>query len=79
MFSYSMNFQAISIVGMFWEPVIKIMMSYWGGLVSLGLYEMANKLIVQTRSIIIEATKIVVPITAKNNAISQDLRPNLNL
>ena len=65
-----MNFQAISIVGMFWEPVIKIMMSYWGGLASLGLYEMANKLIVQTRSIIIEATKIVVPITAKNNAIS---------
>lgn len=69
MFSYSINFQAISIVGLFWEPVIKLMMSYWGGLASLGLYEMANKLIHQSRNIIVESTKIVVPISAKNNLL----------
>ena len=68
MFSYSVNFQAISIVGMLWEPIIKMMMSYWGGLASLGIYEMANKLIVQSRSLIVESTRIVVPITAKNNS-----------
>lgn len=72
MFSYSINFQAISIVGMFWEPVIKLMMSYWGGLASLGFFEMANKVIHQLRNIIIESTKIVVPLTAKNNLLDAD-------
>lgn len=76
MFSYAINFQAISIVGMFWEPIIKIMMSYWGGLTSLGFYEMANKLILQTRSIIVESARIVVPVTAKNNTTEQD--PNIH-
>lgn len=72
MLSYALNFQAISIVGMFWEPVIKIMMSYWGGLTSLGFYEMANKLIVQTRNIIVESARIVVPVTAKNKTKEND-------
>lgn len=67
MYSYALNFQAISIVAMFFEPLIKIMMSYWGGLTPLGFYEMANKLIVQSRNIIVESSRIVVPITAKNN------------
>lgn len=72
MFSYAINFQAISIVAMFWEPMIKIMMSYWGGLSSLGFYEMANKLIIQLRSLIVESSKIIVPITAKNNSVESD-------
>ena len=76
MFSYAINFQAISLVGMFWEPIIKIMMSYWGGLTSLGFYEMANKLILQTRNIIVESARIVVPVTAKNNATEND--PNIH-
>jgi len=47
-------------------------MSYWGGLASLGFYEMANKLILQLRNIIVESARIVVPVTAKNNAIESD-------
>ncbi len=70
MLRYGVTFQTITVVNMFFEPLIKVSMTYWSGLANLGLYEMANKLALQVRSIIVESNRIIVPMLAgkKNNS-----------
>jgi O-antigen/teichoic acid export membrane protein len=64
MFGYGLNFQIITIMNMLFDPVVKAMMSRFGGLEALGYYEMANKLILQGRALIIEASRVMVPAIA---------------
>lgn len=58
---YGMSFQIISIMNMLFDPLIKALMSKFGGLDSLGYYEIANRLILQGRALIIEASRVMVP------------------
>jgi O-antigen/teichoic acid export membrane protein len=64
MFGYGVNFQIITIMNMLFDPVVKAMMSRFGGLEALGYYEMANRLILQGRAIIVEASRVMVPAIA---------------
>jgi len=64
MFGYGVNFQVITIVNMLFEPIVKAMMSKFGGLEALGYYEMANKLILQGRALIANASRVMVPAVA---------------
>ena len=64
MLRYGITFQATTIVNMFFEPLIKVSMTYWSGLATLGLYEMANKLALQVRSLVVESNRIILPILA---------------
>ena len=61
MIGYGLSFQVISIMNMLFEPMAKALMSKFGGLEALGFYEMANKLILQGRSVIVEASRFLVP------------------
>ncbi len=61
MMGYGVSFQFISIMNMLFEPVAKALMSKYGGLNLLGYYEMANKLILQGRAVIVEASRVLVP------------------
>lgn len=65
MFSYGMKFQIITVMNMLFDPVIKALLSKFGGLESLGFYEMANGLVLKCRAIIIEANRVMVPTIAK--------------
>ncbi|WP_285726119.1 lipopolysaccharide biosynthesis protein [Geothrix rubra] len=64
MFSYGANYQVITFAGMLFDPVVKGLISRFAGLGALGYFEMANKLISQGRSIIVEATRVLVPAMA---------------
>lgn len=71
MFIYGVSFQVITIMNMLFDPMIKALMSKFGGLEALGYYEMANKLILQGRALIVEASRVMVPAIAsiqKHNA-----------
>jgi O-antigen/teichoic acid export membrane protein len=59
--SYGAQIQLVSILTFFFEPVTKMIMSSLGGLDSLALFEMANRLVVQTRSFIGSANQSLVP------------------
>ncbi len=64
MFGYGLRFQVISIINMLFDPMIKVLMSKFGGLEALGIYEMANRLVLQCRGLIIEANRFMVPTVA---------------
>lgn len=64
MFGYGVNFQIITVMNMLFDPVVKALMSKFGGLEALGYYEMANRLILQGRALIIEASRVMVPAIA---------------
>jgi O-antigen/teichoic acid export membrane protein len=64
MIGYGVNFQIISIMSMLFDPITKGLMSKLGGLEALGYYEMANKLILQARGLIVETNRVVVPMVS---------------
>ncbi len=69
-FSYSVSFQYITICVLLVEPVVKFMISRFGGLSFVGFYEMANRLVGQIRALIISANQIMVPYVAKNTSLN---------
>lgn len=62
---YGLRFQVISIAQMLYEPVTKMLMSRFGGLAAVGFYEMASKLILQVRSLLVSANRVLVPTYAE--------------
>jgi len=64
MFRYGVNFQIITIMNMLFDPMVKAMMSKFGGLEVLGYYQMANGLILRGRGLIVEASRVLVPAIA---------------
>lgn len=64
MLGYGLSFQAISIVNLLFEPVVKALLGKFGGLAALGHFEMSNKLLLQARSVVVEAGRILVPSVA---------------
>ena len=64
MIGYGANFQIVSIVGMMFEPVTKGLLSRYGGLAMVGYYEMASRMVLQFRIIIVSANQVLVPVIA---------------
>jgi O-antigen/teichoic acid export membrane protein len=69
-FGYSASFQYIGICVLLVEPVVKFMISRFGGLSFVGFYEMASRLVAQIRALIISANQIMVPHVAKSTALN---------
>lgn len=61
---FGLKFQFISILVMLFDPITKAFLSKFGGLAFLGYYEMANKLIFQVRSFIVNANQVMIPVLA---------------
>jgi O-antigen/teichoic acid export membrane protein len=61
---YGLNFQAISILAMFIDPLTKILLGKFGALDSVGYYEMASKVVQKFRSLLINANQVMVPVYA---------------
>lgn len=61
MFKYGINFQITSIFSMLFEPTTKALMAVFGGLTATAYYEMANRMVVQFRSLLVSANQVIVP------------------
>jgi O-antigen/teichoic acid export membrane protein len=64
MFHYGTKFQIITFAAMLFDPIVKGLITRFAGLGALGYFEMSNKLVLQGRSIIVEATRVLVPAVA---------------
>ncbi len=65
MWRYGVNFQLISIMLILSEPLAKGLLSHYTSLSSLAYFEMANRLIVQVKSILTSANQVITPYYAK--------------
>jgi O-antigen/teichoic acid export membrane protein len=61
---FGIKLQAVSIVGMTYDPLVKFLMSSMGGLAAVGFLEMAQRLIMQLRQIIVTPSLPLVPVFA---------------
>jgi len=64
MVGYGLNFQTISISQMLCDPTTKALLTKFGGLTMVGFYEMASRMIVQLRALIVSANRVLVPAIA---------------
>jgi O-antigen/teichoic acid export membrane protein len=69
MWRYGVNFQIVSILLILSEPLAKGLLSYYTNLSSVAYFEMANRLIVQIRSILVSANQVITPYYAKLHAV----------
>lgn len=65
-FNYGIKVQASSIMEMTFEPITKFLLSKYGGLTMVGFYEMASRLTVQLRSLIVSAIQVIIPVIAES-------------
>lgn len=61
---YGVNFQVMSVAAMLFDPVTKGLLSRFGGVSMLGYYELANRLVIQVRSLIVSTNQVLVPTIA---------------
>ena len=76
MIGYGINFQAISITQMLCEPTTKALLTKFGGLSMVGFYEMASRMLLQLRSVLVSANQVLVPAIADLQERSPDLIQN---
>ena len=67
MFSYAANFQLNGVVQLLFEPTTKALLSRWGSLADVGYFEMANRLILQIRSLLVAGNQVMVPVVTTQN------------
>jgi len=58
---YAVNFQIITLAAMLYDPITKALLSKFGGVSIVGYYEMANKMVLQFRSVIVSANQVLIP------------------
>ena len=64
LFSYSLKFQLISICQILYDPITKGLIGKFSGLGTVAYYEMANRLVMQFRNLIVSANQVVIPVIA---------------
>jgi O-antigen/teichoic acid export membrane protein len=79
MFQYGVNFQLISIFALLFEPITKALMVKFGGLTSTAYYEMANRMVLQFRALLVSANQVLVPRVASLNEHSPETIENVYL
>lgn len=64
MIGYGLSFQVISISQMLYDPITKALLTKFGGLAMTGFYEMANRMILQFRALLVTTNQVLVPTIA---------------
>jgi O-antigen/teichoic acid export membrane protein len=72
MWRYGLNFQLIGIFVILTEPVTKALLTHFGSLAALGYYEMASRMIIKFREVIVNANRVAVPYFSKLNEIRKE-------
>ena len=76
MFSYSIHLQTSSLMAMLLEPISKLILGYFGTMNSVGYFEMANRLVMQVRNVIVNANQALVPMLSKAHTQNEDIKSN---
>lgn len=61
MFRYAVNFQVVAILALLFEPMTKGLLSRFGSVAAVGYFEMASRLVMQVRTLIVGAVQVMVP------------------
>lgn len=61
MIRYALNYQTIVLLGIFYDPVTKGLLSRFGSVSMIGYFEMANKVVQQMSSLFVSAYQVLVP------------------
>jgi O-antigen/teichoic acid export membrane protein len=77
MIGYGINFQVISITQMLCEPTTKALLTKFGGLSMVGFYEMASRMLLQLRLVLVSANQVLVPVIADFQERSPDSIQNI--
>src|SRR5690606_28241429 len=64
MFRYSISFQGTSLAQMLLDPMTKLLLAKFGGVSASGVFELAHKLVIQLRALIVTAHWALVPAIA---------------
>jgi O-antigen/teichoic acid export membrane protein len=64
MMGYGLNIQMITVSQMLYDPITKGLLVKFGGLDLAGYYEMANRMVIQLRGLIVSAVQVLVPTIA---------------
>lgn len=73
MMGYGLNMQMITVSQMLYDPITKGLLAKFGGLDLAGYYEMANRMIVQLRGMLVAAVQVLVPTIADLKETNPDL------
>jgi O-antigen/teichoic acid export membrane protein len=73
MFSYSIHLQLSSLMSMMLEPISKLLLGYFGTMSSVGYFEMANRLVMQIRNVVVNANQALVPMLSKSHTNNENL------
>lgn len=65
MIVYGFYFQVITFSTMFYDPITKGLLAKYGGLSMTGFYEMASRMIIQLRGVLVTANEVLVPTIAE--------------
>lgn len=69
---YGGGLQVAAIGQLLFDPTVKLLLTYFGGLAFTGYYEMANRMMLQFRSLIVSAYNALVPFVAGRLETSSD-------
>lgn len=72
MVGYGLNIQLISVSQMLYDPITKGLLAKVGGLGFVGYYEMASRMIIQLRGLLVSACQVLVPTIADMKEINPD-------
>ena len=65
MIVYGLQFQLITFSAMFYDPITKGLLAKYGGLSMTGFYEMASRMILQLRGLLVAANEVLIPTIAE--------------
>jgi len=77
MIVYGINFQTISLTQMLCDPITKALLSKFAGLSATGFYEMASRMLLQFRLLLVSANQVLVPTVAHLHEINPNLIKNI--
>ncbi|MFZ4057555.1 MAG: glycosyltransferase [Ferruginibacter sp.] len=61
LFQYGIKFQAASLLSAFFDPLIKFFITKHFGLSTTALFEIANKVVLQVRNLLVNANQVIIP------------------
>jgi len=62
MFRYAANIQVGGVAQLLFEPTTKALLSKWGALSDVGYFEMASRMVMQIRSLLVAANQVMIPV-----------------
>jgi O-antigen/teichoic acid export membrane protein len=61
-FVYSTHSQALGIASLIFDPLTRSLLGHYSGLAEIGLFDMASRMVIQLRTVLVGACSILVPV-----------------